>query len=41
MGSGKRDFSEFNAKLEKHIERLPDYAQRAQEKLQRYFPPAE
>ncbi|QWF77044.1 phage shock envelope stress response protein PspM [Amycolatopsis sp. CA-230715] len=39
MGSGKRDFSEFNAKLEKHIERLPDYAQRAQEKLQRYFPP--
>ncbi|WP_116205678.1 phage shock envelope stress response protein PspM [Amycolatopsis circi] len=37
----KRDFSEFNAKLEKHIERLPDYAQRAQEKLQRYFPPAE
>ncbi|WP_106176989.1 phage shock envelope stress response protein PspM [Prauserella shujinwangii] len=38
MGSGRRDFSEFNAKLEKHIERLPDYAQRAQEKLQRYFP---
>ncbi|MFC3511175.1 hypothetical protein ACFORO_13440 [Amycolatopsis halotolerans] len=37
----RRDFSEFNAKLEKHIERLPDYAQRAQEKLQRYFPPAE
>ena len=28
----RRDFSEFNAKLEKHIERLPDYAQRAQEK---------
>jgi hypothetical protein len=50
MGSnGKgRDFSEFYAKLDKHIERLPDYAQRAQEKaqraqekLQRYFPPAE
>jgi hypothetical protein len=41
MGSGKRDFSEFNAKLEKHIERLPDYAQRAQEKLQKYFPPGE
>lgn len=40
-GSGKRDFSEFNAKLEKHIERLPDYAQRAQEKLQKYFPPGE
>ncbi|MFD8498675.1 hypothetical protein [Amycolatopsis sp. NPDC059657] len=41
MSSGKRDFSEFNAKLEKHIERLPDYAQRAQEKLQKYFPPGE
>lgn len=42
MGSsGKRDFSEFNAKLEKHIERLPDYAQRAQEKLQKYLPPTE
>ncbi|MEC3977642.1 phage shock envelope stress response protein PspM [Amycolatopsis sp. H20-H5] len=41
MGNGKRDFSEFNAKLEKHIERLPDYAQRAQEKLQKYFPPAD
>jgi hypothetical protein len=40
MGTGKRDFgSEFNAKLEKHIERLPDYAQRAQEKLQKYLPP--
>ncbi|MGW4485559.1 phage shock envelope stress response protein PspM [Amycolatopsis sp. NPDC004368] len=38
---GRRDFSEFNAKLEKHIEKLPDYAQRAQEKLQRYFPPAD
>jgi hypothetical protein len=37
--AGKRDFSEFNAKLEKHIERLPDYAQRAQEKLQKYLPP--
>ncbi|WP_033292365.1 phage shock envelope stress response protein PspM [Amycolatopsis jejuensis] len=37
----RRDFSEFNAKLEKHLERLPDYAQRAQEKLQRYFPPVE
>ncbi|WP_020660665.1 phage shock envelope stress response protein PspM [Amycolatopsis benzoatilytica] len=37
----RRDFSEFNAKLEKHIERLPDYAQRAQEKLNRYFPPAD
>jgi hypothetical protein len=41
MGSGKRDFSDFNAKLEKHIERLPDYAQRAQEKLQKYLPPTE
>ncbi|WP_199431878.1 phage shock envelope stress response protein PspM [Qaidamihabitans albus] len=39
MGSGKRDFSEFNAKLEKHLERLPDYAQRAQRKLNRYLPP--
>jgi hypothetical protein len=39
MGSGRRDFGEFSAKLEKHIERLPDYAQRAQEKLQRYLPP--
>jgi hypothetical protein len=41
MGSGRRDFGEFGAKLEKHLERLPDYAQRAQEKLQRYFPPEE
>lgn len=39
MTSGRRDFSEFQAKLEKHIERLPDYAQRAQAKLQRYLPP--
>ncbi|MGC7100090.1 phage shock envelope stress response protein PspM [Amycolatopsis lurida] len=39
MGSGKRDFGELSAKLEKHIERLPDYAQRAQEKLQKYLPP--
>ncbi len=40
----RRDFSEFNAKLEKHIERLPEYAQRAQEKLQKIqerFPPAD
>ncbi|WP_328647022.1 hypothetical protein OHS58_02750 [Amycolatopsis sp. NBC_00348] len=39
-----RDFSEFGAKLDKHIEKLPEYAQRAQEKLQkvqRYFPPAD
>lgn len=42
MGQGRRkDFGEFTAKLEKHIERLPDYAQRAQEKLQRYIPPSE
>ncbi|OZM74416.1 hypothetical protein CFN78_04650 [Amycolatopsis antarctica] len=40
-GSGKRDFSERRAKLEKHIERLPDYAQRAQERLQKYLPPNE
>jgi hypothetical protein len=40
MGTGKRDFgSEFTAKLEKHIERLPDYASRAQEKLHKYLPP--
>ncbi|PXY30693.1 phage shock envelope stress response protein PspM [Prauserella flavalba] len=37
--SGRRDFSQLNAKLEKHIERLPDYAQKAQEKLQKYLPP--
>ncbi|MFJ1765549.1 hypothetical protein ACIOD2_34855 [Amycolatopsis sp. NPDC088138] len=39
-----RDFSEFSAKLDKHIEKLPEYAQRAQEKLQKvqkYFPPAD
>lgn len=38
--SGRRDFSEFNAKFDKHLRRLPDYAQRAQEKLQQYVPPA-
>ncbi|MGW3965305.1 phage shock envelope stress response protein PspM [Amycolatopsis sp. NPDC005003] len=40
----RRDFSELSAKLEKHIEKLPDYAVRAQEKLQKvqkYFPPAD
>jgi hypothetical protein len=40
----RRDFSELSAKLEKHIEKLPDYAVRAQEhlqKVQKYFPPAE
>ena len=37
----RREFEEFSAKLEKHIEKLPDYAQRAQEKLQKYFPPSE
>ncbi len=42
MGQGRRkDFGEFTAKLEKHIEKLPDYAQKAQEKLQRYIPPSE
>ncbi len=42
MGQGRRkDFGEFTAKLEKHIEKLPDYAQRAQEKLQRYIPPSD
>jgi hypothetical protein len=40
--SGRRDFGEqFSAKLEKHLERLPDYAQRAQETLQRYLPPTD
>ncbi|SFK85418.1 hypothetical protein SAMN05421835_13828 [Amycolatopsis sacchari] len=38
MTSGRRDFGEFSARLEKHLERLPDYAQRAQAKLERYFP---
>ncbi|GHG29232.1 MULTISPECIES: phage shock envelope stress response protein PspM [Amycolatopsis] len=40
----RRDFGELSAKLEKHIEKLPDYAVRAQEKLQKvqkYFPPAD
>ncbi|MBB4682768.1 phage shock envelope stress response protein PspM [Amycolatopsis jiangsuensis] len=37
----RRDFDEFGARIEKYVERLPDYAQRAQEKLQRYFPPSE
>ena len=41
MVSGRPDFSRFQAKLEQHIERLPDYAQRAQQKLQRYLPPDE
>lgn len=40
--SGRRDFGEqLSAKLEKHLERLPDYAQRAQETLQRYLPPTD
>lgn len=48
MSAGRRDFSEFSAKLDKYgakldtyLERLPDYAQRAQDKLQRYLPPEE
>ena len=48
MSAGRRDFSEFSArldkygaKLDKYVERLPDYAQRAQDKLQHYFPPEE
>ncbi|GAA4546858.1 phage shock envelope stress response protein PspM [Amycolatopsis samaneae] len=47
MGEDRRrrdwrgDYNDLSAKLEKHIERLPDYAQRAQEKLHRYFPPGE
>ncbi|MBB3051321.1 hypothetical protein FHS23_002344 [Prauserella isguenensis] len=36
---GRRDFSELTAKLGKHVERLPDYAQKAQEKVQKYLPP--
>ncbi|SFQ06620.1 hypothetical protein SAMN05421810_104362 [Amycolatopsis arida] len=39
-GSWRRDFDRFGAKLEKHVERLPDYAYRAQEKLQRHLPPS-
>lgn len=40
--SSRRDFGEqLSAKLERHLERLPEYAQRAQETLQRYFPPAD
>ena len=40
--SGRRDFGDFVARLEKHLEQLPDYAQRvAQEKLQRYVPQAD
>lgn len=41
MGTGRRDFGDFGdwgAKLERHLDRLPEYAQRAQDKLQRYFP---
>ncbi|MFD2422573.1 phage shock envelope stress response protein PspM [Amycolatopsis pigmentata] len=40
--SARRDFGEqLSAKLERHLERLPEYAQRAQETVQRYFPPAD
>lgn len=40
MASSRRDFSEFNAKLEKQLQRLPDpVRQRAQEKLHKYVPP--
>lgn len=35
-GSRRRDFSEFNAKLDKHIDRLPDYAERAQRTVRRF-----
>src|SRR2546423_12165097 len=38
---GRRDYRKFSARLEKHLERLPDYAQRAQEgleRVQRYLP---
>ncbi|WP_019815455.1 phage shock envelope stress response protein PspM [Saccharomonospora saliphila] len=34
--SGGRDFNELGAKLEKTVRRLPDYAQRAQQQLQKY-----
>ncbi|NIJ12812.1 sulfur carrier protein ThiS [Saccharomonospora amisosensis] len=41
MASNKRDFSELNAKLERQLRRLPDpVRQRAQDKLQKYVPPA-
>lgn len=36
--SGKRDFTELTAKLEKHIQRLPDYAEKAQQTVQKYLP---
>ncbi|OLT44879.1 hypothetical protein BJF85_19360 [Saccharomonospora sp. CUA-673] len=38
--SGRRDFSELTAKLEKHIERLPDYAEKAQRTVQKYRRPS-
>ncbi|EHR50412.1 hypothetical protein SacmaDRAFT_2158 [Saccharomonospora marina XMU15] len=41
MASSRRDFSELNAKLERQLQRLPDpVRQRAQDKLQKYVPPA-
>lgn len=40
-GPGRRETSDWQAKLERHVERLPDYAQRVQHKLQRYLPPDE
>lgn len=35
----RRDFGELAAKLDKHIERLPEYAEKAQRRWQRYRPP--
>lgn len=37
--SRKHNFTELAAKLDKHIDRLPDYAERAQRTIQRYRPP--
>ncbi|WP_216216339.1 phage shock envelope stress response protein PspM [Amycolatopsis aidingensis] len=33
-----RDFGDFKARLEKHLEHLPDYAQRAYRQVERYLP---
>lgn len=38
--SGRRDFGDLSARLDQHLERLPEYAQRAQERLRHYFPAA-
>lgn len=37
--SGRPDFGDLTAKLGKYVERLPEYAQKAQDKVQKYLPP--